>query len=281
MPDGIQPPDRDRRARAAAETADSRLAPARPAQPRAVERRHDAAHPARARGRALRRGRRLPGRRRDRPARSRAMSSSHGRASGSRRPDAARVHLRWRRRTFALALDPDGNAGPRAARAATCRRACPYEPGVDGRGARAGKRHPDRPSIGGRRRSAILTETVDVAGRGPTRVQVVQDRTTEQQTLQVMLVVLLVGGLRRRSSWRSGSGRSTRGGRSSRSATRSTTQRVALRRQREFAADASHELRTPLTVIRSSVEHLERHRDEPVATVGSRARRTSTTRSAT
>ena len=46
-------------------------------------------------------------------------------------------------------------------------------------------------------------------------------------------------------------------------------QRAALRRQREFAADASHELRTPLTVIRSSVEHLERHRDEPVATVGS------------
>ena len=46
-------------------------------------------------------------------------------------------------------------------------------------------------------------------------------------------------------------------------------QRVALRRQREFAANASHELRTPLTVIRSSVEHLERHRDEPVATVGS------------
>ena len=45
-------------------------------------------------------------------------------------------------------------------------------------------------------------------------------------------------------------------------------QRVALRRQREFAADASHELRTPLTVIRSSVEYLERHRDEPVATVG-------------
>jgi signal transduction histidine kinase len=46
-------------------------------------------------------------------------------------------------------------------------------------------------------------------------------------------------------------------------------QRSALRRQREFAADASHELRTPLTVIRSSVEYLERHRDEPVAEVGS------------
>jgi len=45
-------------------------------------------------------------------------------------------------------------------------------------------------------------------------------------------------------------------------------QRVALRRQREFAADASHELRTPLTVIRSSVEYLGRHRQEPVGAVG-------------
>jgi signal transduction histidine kinase len=42
-------------------------------------------------------------------------------------------------------------------------------------------------------------------------------------------------------------------------------QRDALRRQREFAADASHELRTPLTVIRASVEHLGRHPDRPVA----------------
>jgi signal transduction histidine kinase len=46
------------------------------------------------------------------------------------------------------------------------------------------------------------------------------------------------------------------------------SQRVALQRQREFAADASHELRTPLTVIRASVEHLRRHADEPVAAVG-------------
>jgi signal transduction histidine kinase len=43
------------------------------------------------------------------------------------------------------------------------------------------------------------------------------------------------------------------------------TQREALRRQREFAADASHELRTPLTVIRASVEHLSRHADRPVS----------------
>src|SRR4029077_10176053 len=46
-------------------------------------------------------------------------------------------------------------------------------------------------------------------------------------------------------------------------------QHAALRRQREFAADASHELRTPLTVIRSSVEHLDTHRREPVESVGS------------
>ncbi len=43
-----------------------------------------------------------------------------------------------------------------------------------------------------------------------------------------------------------------------------TAQRTALRRQREFAADASHELRTPLTVIRSSLEHLVRHPERPV-----------------
>jgi signal transduction histidine kinase len=45
-------------------------------------------------------------------------------------------------------------------------------------------------------------------------------------------------------------------------------QREALRRQREFAADASHELRTPLTVIRASVDDLERHPRKSVATVG-------------
>jgi signal transduction histidine kinase len=46
-------------------------------------------------------------------------------------------------------------------------------------------------------------------------------------------------------------------------------QRSALRRQREFAADASHELRTPLTVIRSSVDYLQLHKGEPVEEVGS------------
>ncbi len=44
--------------------------------------------------------------------------------------------------------------------------------------------------------------------------------------------------------------------------------RDALRRQREFAADASHELRTPLAVVRASAEHLQRNPDRPVREVG-------------
>jgi signal transduction histidine kinase len=42
----------------------------------------------------------------------------------------------------------------------------------------------------------------------------------------------------------------------------------ALRRQREFAANASHELRAPLTVIRTSVTDLRRNADQPVARMG-------------
>ena len=98
-------------------------------------------------------------------------------------------------------------------------------------------------------------------------VQIVQDRTAEIRTLESLVLVLVVGGLvvvlvavafgavyaRRalvpiRDSL--------------------AAQRSALRRQREFAADASHELRTPLTVIRSSVEHLRRNPDRPVGEVG-------------
>ena len=42
----------------------------------------------------------------------------------------------------------------------------------------------------------------------------------------------------------------------------------ALRRQREFTANASHELRTPLTVIRASVEDLKRNKRHKVEDVG-------------
>jgi signal transduction histidine kinase len=90
-------------------------------------------------------------------------------------------------------------------------------------------------------------------------VQVIQDRSAEQRTLDTMLNVLLVGGAIVVL---------VAGGFGAIFARRAlvpireslVSQRSALRRQREFAADASHELRTPLTVIRSSVEHLRRNR---------------------
>ena len=98
-------------------------------------------------------------------------------------------------------------------------------------------------------------------------VQVVQDRTAEVRTLESLILVLVLGGLvvvlvavgfgAFYASRALVPIRDSLAG-----------QRTALRRQREFAADASHELRTPLTVIRASVEHLRRHADEPVARVG-------------
>ena len=113
----------------------------------------------------------------------------------------------------------------------------------------------------------ILTQTAQGRHGDIFTIQVIQDRTAEQRTLSVMLAVLLVGGLvvvlvafgfgfvyarRALVPIRESLG----------------NQRTALRRQRDFAADASHELRTPLTVIRSSVEHLSRHKAEPVGEVG-------------
>jgi signal transduction histidine kinase len=113
----------------------------------------------------------------------------------------------------------------------------------------------------------VLTDPVSIRGR-PFYLQVVGDRSTEVRTLGIVVVVLVVGGIGALLV-ASGAGAAY--------ASRAlvpirhslVAQRDALRRQREFAADASHELRTPLTVIRASVEDLERHRDEPVAAVGS------------
>jgi signal transduction histidine kinase len=113
----------------------------------------------------------------------------------------------------------------------------------------------------------VLTVKAISPTAGTFFVQVVQDRSTEARTLDVLLLVLVIGGIlvvvaavgfgavyarRALVPIRESLG----------------AQRLALRRQREFAADASHELRTQLTVIRSSVEHLRRHASEPVATVG-------------
>ncbi|MGH2408687.1 MAG: sensor histidine kinase, partial [Candidatus Limnocylindrales bacterium] len=163
--------------------------------------------------------------------------------------------------TFALIVAPDGSLvgsqGPQLAGL----------PDTDGlAAARAGSRDIRLATVE-RTPVRIWSETA-VRDNVPYVVQVVQDRTAEQRTLDVLLVVLIGGGLlavlvaavvgalyARRALVPI---RESLGAR-----------RVALERQREFAADASHELRTPLTVINSSVEYLQRNERKPVAEVGS------------
>src|SRR6478609_1678541 len=114
----------------------------------------------------------------------------------------------------------------------------------------------------------LLTQRATYVQDGKTYfLQALQDRSTEVATLQSLLVTLLVGGMVVVVvAFAFGAAYASRALVPIRQSLEA--QRVALRRQREFAADASHELRTPLTVIRSSVEHLQRHRDEPVAQSG-------------
>jgi signal transduction histidine kinase len=106
-----------------------------------------------------------------------------------------------------------------------------------------------------------MTERID-SPIGTIYIQVIQDRTAEQQTLDALLRVLIVGGgVVVLVAVAFGAVYARRALVPIRESLAS--QRAALRRQREFAADASHELRTPLTVIRSSVEHLRRSRSDP------------------
>jgi signal transduction histidine kinase len=105
----------------------------------------------------------------------------------------------------------------------------------------------------------VLTVPIQTSA-GTMLVQVLGDRTDELRTLGVLLTVLIAGGLVALIAslgvgWLY--------------AERALVPiREAMRRQREFAADASHELRTPLAIVRGSIDHLRRHPDRPVAEVG-------------
>jgi signal transduction histidine kinase len=112
----------------------------------------------------------------------------------------------------------------------------------------------------------VLTIGVPVR-QGVAFVQVIQDRSAEQRTLDTLLAILLGGGaVVLLVAFGFGAVYASRALVPIRDSL--AAQHTALRRQREFAADASHELRTPLTVIRSSIDHLRRHPTEPVASVG-------------
>jgi len=101
---------------------------------------------------------------------------------------------------------------------------------------------------------------VVLLGGQPFVVQVFGDRSTEERTLQVLFAILVVGGfIVLAASVLLGRVYADRA---------LVPVRDAMRRQREFAAEASHELRTPLTVMRSGLELLRRHPDQSVAEVG-------------
>ncbi len=105
----------------------------------------------------------------------------------------------------------------------------------------------------------VLTLPFEGPG-GRYAVQVAVDASAEERTLGVLVTVLVAGGMVVMAvslllGWLY--------------ADRALVPiRDAMRRQREFAADASHELRTPLAIVRSTVDLLRRNRDEPVSRVG-------------
>ena len=102
----------------------------------------------------------------------------------------------------------------------------------------------------------VLTLPVDLGGDRYI-IQAIGDRTAEVQTLQALLVVLVVGALVVVAGAVAVgyvyAGRAL------------VPIRESLARQREFAADASHELRTPLAIVTAATDHLRRNAHDPAA----------------
>ena len=117
-------------------------------------------------------------------------------------------------------LDPTRPRRPRPARPAAAARPARTTRRRGGRGRDGRTATSRRPTVGDDPGPGPDRDRRRARRRRPTRIQVVQDRTAEQQTLQMMLTVLLVGGGCVVLVVRSGSGRSTRGGRWCRSASR-------------------------------------------------------------
>ncbi len=163
--------------------------------------------------------------------------------------------------TLALVVRPDGTvagAGPTGSISGL-----PDQAGVDaalGRGSSVRDLRVDDLDV---RAYSLSVPSVD----GTYVVQVIGERASEVRLLTTLLLVLVGAGLVALALASAlgfvYAGRALVPIRSS-----MARRDAALRRQREFTANASHELRAPLTVVRASVADLRRNADEPVRAVG-------------
>jgi len=113
----------------------------------------------------------------------------------------------------------------------------------------------------------VYSESVTDRFGNELTVQTAADRTEEVNLLNLLLLVMALGGaaalLAALAAGYLYSGRALVPVRES-----IARRQAVLQRQREFTANASHELRAPLTVIRASVDDLRRNRRKRVEEVG-------------